>query len=193
VNETATPSKRTGREGGLRIALALVFFGQLCTVAGCFQAPETEPRAGVSADGPAQRGESATGAIATPAQSSTVAPAPDAVDSGLERVADPATSGDTPSLEALSEAAVKHPDPAVRQEAVAGLAEQGDGGIPALTQALRDADSSVRIEAVESLSDIGGESAKAALAIALQDPDVTVRGAAEDAFADLEQREVYGH
>jgi hypothetical protein len=193
VKETAITSKRTGREGGLRIALALVFFGQLCTVAGCFQAPETEPRAGVSADGGVQRGKSATDAVATPAKPSTMAPASDAVDSGLDRVSDPAASGDTPSLEALSEAAGNHPDPAVRQEAVAGLAEQGDGGIPALSRALRDADPSVRIEAVESLSDIGGESAKAALAIALQDPDVTVRGAAEDAFANLEQRELYGH
>ncbi len=69
-------------------------------------------------------------------------------------------------------------DPQVRMGAVVTLQEYGESAVPALKEALSDADPGVRRAAIQSLGKIGGARAADALATLLTDPDRTVRAIA---------------
>jgi HEAT repeat protein len=81
---------------------------------------------------------------------------------------------------ALSGAATRHPDPLVRESAVAALGALGDpAGLPAVLAACADRPA-IRRRAVLALAPFSGAEVDAALARALTDPDWQVRQAAED-------------
>jgi HEAT repeat protein len=81
---------------------------------------------------------------------------------------------------ALARAAGEHPDPLVRESAVAALGAIGDArGLPAILQACADRPP-IRRRAVLALAPFDGAAVDAALAAALTDSDWQVRQAAED-------------
>ncbi|HEY3723502.1 MAG TPA: HEAT repeat domain-containing protein [Acidimicrobiia bacterium] len=80
----------------------------------------------------------------------------------------------------LAGAARSHPDPLVRESAVAALGAVGDArGLPAILDACGDRPP-IRRRAVLALAPFDGPDVDAALAAALTDPDWQVRQAAED-------------
>ncbi len=84
---------------------------------------------------------------------------------------------------ALAAAAGRHPDPLVRESAVAALGAIGDArGLPAILQACDDRPP-IRRRAVLALAPFDGPEVDAALARALTDSDWQVRQAAEDLTA----------
>jgi len=84
------------------------------------------------------------------------------------------------AVPALVAATGEHPDPLVREAAVAALGALGDRrGLPAVLGACRDRPA-VRRRAVLALAPFEGPEVDAALAAALDDPDWQVRQAAED-------------
>jgi HEAT repeat protein len=163
----------------------LAWVGQMFALAGCFQAPETKPRVAAAVETPAPREQADTGNAASAAPERPDGAPLDPIVGTLDEVADLAATGAPGGIGILSTAAVGHPDPDVRREAIVGLTEHGAAVVPVLATALRDPDPRVRIEAVESLAEIGGTGAEAVLQFALQDPDVTVRAAAEETLEDL--------
>jgi HEAT repeat protein len=66
-------------------------------------------------------------------------------------------------------------DPAARLGAVVALQEQGQNGVPGLTTAARDSDSTVRKAAIKALGEVGGQQAADALAELLGNSDATTR------------------
>lgn len=81
---------------------------------------------------------------------------------------------------ALARATESHPDPLVRESAVAALGALGDReGLPAILAACSDRPA-VRRRAVLALAPHDGPEVEAAIAQALADPDWQVRQAAED-------------
>jgi HEAT repeat protein len=81
---------------------------------------------------------------------------------------------------ALARAATGHPDPLVRESAVAALGAIGDpGGLAAILTACRDRPA-IRRRAVLALAPFDGPEVDAALAAARADPDWQTRQAAED-------------
>jgi HEAT repeat protein len=85
----------------------------------------------------------------------------------------------TRALDALVAAARTHPDPLVRETAVAALGAHGDPrGLPAVLDACTDRPA-VRRRAVVALAAFDGPEVEAALAAALTDRDPQVREAAE--------------
>ena len=81
---------------------------------------------------------------------------------------------------ALARAAGAHPDPLVRESAVAGLGAIGDArGLPAILEACGDRPP-IRRRAVLALAPFDGAEVDVALARALTDSDWQVRQAAED-------------
>jgi HEAT repeat protein len=83
-------------------------------------------------------------------------------------------------VRALTTAAGEHPDPLVRESAVAALGAIGDvRGLPAILTACGDRPP-IRRRAVLALAPFEGPSVDAALEQALADPDWQVRQAAED-------------
>lgn len=81
---------------------------------------------------------------------------------------------------ALADATTTHPDPLVREAAVAALGALGDpAGLPAVLAACNDRPA-IRRRAVLALAPFAGPEVEAALARALDDPDWQVRQAAED-------------
>lgn len=83
----------------------------------------------------------------------------------------------------LSEVARAHPDPLVREAAVASLGAIGDaGGLAAILQATGDKPA-IRRRAVLALAPFDGPEVDAALERALRDRDWQVRQAAEDLLA----------
>lgn len=81
---------------------------------------------------------------------------------------------------ALAAAARTHPDPLVRESAVAALGAIGDAhGLPAIVAACEDRPA-IRRRAVLALAPFDGPEVDAALAHALTDSDWQVRQAAED-------------
>jgi len=90
---------------------------------------------------------------------------------------------DPAGVEALSDVAVHHIDPLVREAAVAALGAIGDDhGLPAVLAATTDKPA-VRRRAVLALAPFEGPEVEAALERALQDRDWQVRQAAEDLLA----------
>ena len=85
---------------------------------------------------------------------------------------------------ALAAAARAHPDPLVRESAVAALGAIGDAlGLPAILVACEDRPA-IRRRAVLALAPFDGPAVEAALARALSDSDWQVRQAAEDLSPD---------
>jgi HEAT repeat protein len=83
-------------------------------------------------------------------------------------------------VHALSSTATQHPDPLVRESAVAALGAVGDpAGLPAVLAACADRPA-IRRRAVLALAPFSGPEVDTALARALEDPDWQVRQAAED-------------
>src|SRR5262249_4673096 len=97
----------------------------------------------------------------------------------LERVPDTQVSAPFLSL-------LQHEDPWVRGSIARLLADRpGPGVVPALRDSLRDANKSVRLEAVTSLRTLQAREAVPALLGALEDPDLKVQSAAIDALREL--------
>ena len=87
------------------------------------------------------------------------------------------------AITSLVRAATTHPDPLVREAAVAGLGAQGDPAtLPAVLAACDDKPA-IRRRAVLALAAFEGDDVEARLQAALQDPDWQVRQAAEDLLA----------
>lgn len=83
-------------------------------------------------------------------------------------------------VRALASVATGHPDPLVRESAVAGLGAVGDdAGLAAILHACADRPA-IRRRAVLALAPFSGDDVDAAIARALADPDWQVRQAAED-------------
>ena len=87
------------------------------------------------------------------------------------------------AITSLVRAATTHPDPLVREAAVAALGAQGDPAtLPAVLAACNDKPA-IRRRAVLALAAFEGDDVEARLQAALQDPDWQVRQAAEDLLA----------
>ena len=83
----------------------------------------------------------------------------------------------------VTQAATTHPDPLVREAAVAALGAQGDPStLPAVLAACADKPA-IRRRAVLALAAFEGEEVESRLHAALADPDWQVRQAAEDLLA----------
>jgi HEAT repeat protein len=94
---------------------------------------------------------------------------------------------DGPGLEALVRLIYDDPDPLVRRAAAAQLEDSDThAGVQALLHALRDTDSRVVIQAIESLEFAGDESLIPELEQLLDSRDREVRKAAEEAIEFLE-------
>jgi HEAT repeat protein len=84
------------------------------------------------------------------------------------------------AITAIERGATGHPDPLVREAAVAALGARGDPAtLPAVLAACDDKPA-IRRRAVLALAAFEGEAVEARLRVALEDPDWQVRQAAED-------------
>jgi HEAT repeat protein len=85
-------------------------------------------------------------------------------------------------------ASLKSPDPGVRKRAVLGLTRTGKAALPALTEAMGDADVGIRLQAISGLGGLGpdAQSAVPTLADAVRkDPDRKVQRAAIEALGSI--------
>ena len=87
------------------------------------------------------------------------------------------------AVAALGRAAATHPDPLVREAAVAALGALGDPSSLEVVLAACDDKPAVRRRAVLALAAFDGEAVEARLRRALEDRDWQVRQAAEDLLA----------
>lgn len=90
---------------------------------------------------------------------------------------------------ALAIAAVAHPDPATRADAVFDLADtEPFAALPYLRHALRDPDADVREAAIDTLAGIGSDEAVGLLRrAAAEDRDAGVRALAADVLVEIDQ------
>jgi len=87
------------------------------------------------------------------------------------------------AITSVERAATTHPDPLVREAAVAALAAQGDPATLSAVLAACDDKPAIRRRAVLALAAFEGDGVEARLREALKDPDWQVRQAAEDLLA----------
>jgi HEAT repeat protein len=89
--------------------------------------------------------------------------------------------------------ALSDEDLIVRSAAVGALARAGRAAIPALTQAIRNADPEVRRLAAEALGGMNDPAAVAPLSVALKDPDYRVRRTAATSLGQTGQTSAIPH
>jgi len=87
------------------------------------------------------------------------------------------------AITSVERAATTHPDPLVREAAVAALGAQGDPATLSAVLAACDDKPAIRRRAVLALAAFEGDGVEARLQEALNDPDWQVRQAAEDLLA----------
>lgn len=107
----------------------------------------------------------------------------------LEGLAIAAESPGSDATSLLAEAALGHPDIAVREEAVHALGERGDGlAVQTLQQSIQDPDARVRAASVRALTAIGTEDAVRVLGGTLSATDASLRLDAADALGEIGSR-----